>query len=329
MNMRFSFNHNDKDNRLKMIVDKPPAPVTKLPDLQIVKLYEPQTENTGEVKNGNKKLDEILNELNSLVGLDSVKKLILEIRAYVEIQKKRKAENLLAEPMSLHMIYRGNPGSGKTTVARIVGSLLKEMGILEKGHLIEVERADLVGEYIGHTAHKTRQQIKKALGGILFIDEAYSLARGGEKDFGKEAIDTMVKNMEENKDNLIIILAGYKQEMIRFLETNPGLRSRFPIHIDFPDYSTAELSAIAEIMLAKRQYQFTPEAAERLREHLENSLYNRHEHSGNARFVRNVVEKAIRQQALRLVELTQVSREELITVNEDDLAAAIKEYNEC
>lgn len=325
MSMRFSFNHDAKDNKLKMIVDKPPAPVTKLPDLQAVKA-EPRTEIISETKSGNKKVDEIICELNSLVGLNTVKKLILEIRAYVEIQKKRKAENLLSEPMSLHMIFKGNPGSGKTTVARIVGSLFKEMGILEKGHLIEVERADLVGEYIGHTAHKTRQQIKRALGGVLFIDEAYSLARGGDKDFGKEAIDTMVKNMEENKDNLVLILAGYKQEMVRFLETNPGLRSRFPIHIDFPDYSTQELLDIADIMLTKRQYQFTPEAKERLQDHLEETMYNRHEHCGNARFVRNVVEKAIRRQALRLVEAAGVSRDELMTVHEEDLAEAIREY---
>ncbi|KKM13063.1 stage V sporulation protein K [Clostridiales bacterium PH28_bin88] len=142
------------------------------------------------------RVEEVIQELDSLVGLTSVKQLVGELRAFVEIQRRRARENLVTEPLVLHMIFKGNPGTGKTTVARILGKLFKEMGILAKGHLVEVERADLVGEYIGHTAQKTRDQIKKALGGVLFIDEAYSLARGGEKDFGKEAIDAMVKAMD-------------------------------------------------------------------------------------------------------------------------------------
>ena len=182
------------------------------------------------------RIKEIHKELNELIGLQSVKKMILEVQAFVDIQKRRTQEKLAAEPTVLHAVFKGNPGTGKTTVARIVAKLFKEVGVLQKGHLVEVERADLVGEYIGHTAQKTREQIKKALGGVLFIDEAYSLARGGEKDFGKEAIDVMVKAMEDNKDNLIIILAGYKDEMDWFLCSNPGLRSRFPLHIEFPDY---------------------------------------------------------------------------------------------
>jgi stage V sporulation protein K len=230
--------------------------------------------------------------------------------------------------MALHMIFKGNPGTGKTTVARIVGSLFKEMGVLEKGHIIEAERADLVGEYIGHTAHKTREQIKKALGGILFIDEAYSLARGGEKDFGKEAIDTMVKNMEENKDNLIIILAGYKQEMNWFIETNPGLRSRFPIHIEFPDYVLQELLSIAEIMLTKRQYELTEEARMELEEYLRKSVYSTHEHSGNARLVRNLIERTIRQQALRLIDTINPTRQDLIMIDKDDIICAVTDYSQ-
>ncbi|MDK2823742.1 MAG: stage sporulation protein, partial [Clostridia bacterium] len=144
----------------------------------------------------NKKIQHVLNEIENLVGLDNVKKLIFEIQAYIEIQKKRKEENLASVPLVLHMIFKGNPGTGKTTVARCIAKLFKELDVLKKGHVIEIERADLVGEYIGHTAIKTREQIQRALGGVLFIDEAYSLARGGEKDFGKEAIDCIVKAME-------------------------------------------------------------------------------------------------------------------------------------
>ena len=158
------------------------------------------------------------------------------------------------------MVFSGNPGTGKTTVARIMSRLLKEMGILSKGHLVEVERADLVGEYIGHTAQKTREHVKRALGGILFIDEAYSLARGGEKDFGKEAIDTLVKSMEDHREEFVLILAGYSLEMERFLRSNPGLPSRFPIHLTFPDFTIEELMEIADRMLKKRQYRFSRSA---------------------------------------------------------------------
>lgn len=259
------------------------------------------------------KVAEILNELEAFIGLATVKRLIRELQAYVEIQKRRIQEKLIAEPLVLHMIFRGNPGTGKTTVARLVGRLFKEMGVLQKGHVIECERADLVGEYIGHTAQKTREQLKKALGGVLFIDEAYSLARGGEKDFGKEAIDALVKAMEDNKDNLVLILAGYSHEMEWFLQSNPGLRSRFPIHIDFPDYSLDELLAIGNSMFKSRQYELTIGGSEALRVHLQ-SLLNNHPYAGNARLVRNLVEKTVRKQAVRLFQKPSSSREELIQI---------------
>lgn len=267
-----------------------------------------------------KSTQEIIGELSSLVGLNRVKKIVSEIQAFVEIQKIRQREKLVYEPMVLHMVFKGNPGTGKTTVARIIGRLFKEIGVLPKGHLIEVERADLVGEYIGHTAQKTRDQLKKALGGILFIDEAYSLARGGEKDFGKEAIDAMVAGMENHKDNLIIILAGYQDEMEWFMETNPGLRSRFPIHITFPDYTIDELLDIADLMLSRRQYFLTGDAREELRLILDNRAHR--EHSGNARLVRNIIERAMRHQAVRLINVINVTREDLMTINSDDLISA-------
>ncbi len=283
-----------------------------------------QEKTIGQEELNKKAAQEILGELDLLIGLSGVKKLVHEIQAFVEIQKLRQKEKLIYEPMVLHMIFKGNPGTGKTTVARIIGRLFKEIHVLPKGHLIEVERADLVGEYIGHTAAKTRDQIKKALGGILFIDEAYSLARGGEKDFGKEAIDSMVASMENNKDNLIIILAGYQDEMDYFLETNPGLRSRFPLHITFPDYSIHELMDIADLMLSQRQYVLAPLAREELIKIVEN-LIRKHEHSGNARLVRNLIERAMRYQAVRLVNKRSISRDDLMMIHREDLTGAVEE----
>lgn len=291
-------------------------------NLEKMKTVSPKEDNLSR----HKKIEKILQELDSLIGLESVKKLILELQAFIEIQKKREKENLLTDTLVLHMIFKGAPGTGKTTVARITGNILKEMGILKKGHVIEVERADLVGEYIGHTALKTREQIKHALGGVLFIDEAYSLARGGERDFGKEAIDALVKAMEDYKDNLVLILAGYKSEMNWFLESNPGLRSRFPIQIDFPDYSVLELLLIAEQMLNKRQYQFTEEAKKELENILTRQLVIAQEYNGNARYVRNLIEKIIRQQAVRLVNQSNVTRNDLMLITWYDVHQAAENY---
>ncbi len=264
-------------------------------------------------------MDAVLRELEGLVGLRHVKDLVAEICAYVEIQRRRARAKLRAEPVVLHMVFKGNPGTGKTTVARIMGKLLRATGVLSKGHLVEVERADLVGEYIGHTALKTREQVRRALGGILFIDEAYSLARGGEKDFGKESIDVLVKAMEDHKEDLVLILAGYKEEMEWFLRSNPGLRSRFPIHLDFPDYTVSELLQIGEMMLARRQYRLASAARVKLLRLLEEHAKRGGAYDGNARFVRNLVESALRKQALRLVKKARLSREELMTIQPEDL----------
>jgi stage V sporulation protein K len=263
-------------------------------------------------------LEDIMKDLDGLIGLNDVKKLVKEIQAYATIQKRRKEENLNTDPLVFHMVFKGNPGTGKTTVARILGRIFNKIGILEKGHLVEVERADLVGEYIGHTAQKAREQVKKALGGILFIDEAYSLARGGEKDFGKEAIDTLVKAMEDNKDNLILILAGYKDEMDFFISSNPGLKSRFPITVEFMDYSITELVKIAEIMVSKRQYKLSPDARQKIALILNKRIQSNDYRMGNARLVRNLVESSIRKQAVRLVNKKVVLRDDLITLKGED-----------
>ncbi len=264
-------------------------------------------------------IEEIMSGLNCLIGLQEVKRHVAEIYAYIQIQKKRCEENLITEPMSFHMIFKGNPGTGKTTVARIMGRLFRELGVLQRGHLVEVERGDIVGEYIGQTAQKTRVQLKKALGGILFIDEAYSLARGGEKDFGKEAIDTLVKSMEDFREQFVLILAGYQDEMDRFLLTNPGLRSRFPIKISFPNYSTNELLAIANLMLKERQYILSINARGELRTILERES-REFRNSGNARLVRNIIERAIRRQAVRLLKEKEFGRNDLIRIIREDLA---------
>jgi len=322
LSIRLSFHPQHKNETPHLVVNNPVRTSKNTTDLYLYRTPEKIKPQNDLEAQRTKKIEEILNELNILIGLDSVKRLIYELQAYIEIQRRREKENLLNDSLVLHAIFKGNPGTGKTTVARIIGNLFKEIGMLKKGHVIEVERADLVGEYIGHTALKTREQIKNALGGVLFIDEAYSLARGGEKDFGKEAIDTMVKAMEDHKNNLILILAGYKDEMTWFLESNPGLRSRFPLHIDFPDYSTKELLAIAEQMLQKREYQLTEEAKKELENVLIKKIFIRKEHNGNARLVRNLIEKAIRQQAVRLINQLHVTRNDLMLISWQDIHQA-------
>lgn len=261
---------------------------------------------------------EALKELDRLIGLDSVKELVYEIYALLQISQFRAEAGLVSNAQVYHMVFKGNPGTGKTTVARIMGKLFQAMGVLSKGHLIEVERADLVGEYIGHTALKTRELVKKAIGGILFIDEAYSLARGGEKDFGKEAVDCLVKSMEDHKNQFILILAGYSEEMDYFLSLNPGMPSRFPIQIDFPDYTVDQLMQIANLMLKDREYTFNPTTEQKLRGHLsvERDVYA----FSNARHVRNLIEKSMRHQAVRLLaQNRQPTRQELMMIRPEDL----------
>lgn len=264
-------------------------------------------------------LTKCFHSLRHLIGLTEIKKFVEEIYAWLEVGKRRQNAGLITEQQVIHMVFTGNPGTGKTTVARTIGELFREMEVLSKGHVIEVERADLVGEYIGHTAQKTREHVKQALGGILFIDEAYSLSRGGEKDFGKEAIDTLVKSMEDYKNEFILILAGYSDEMEAFIRTNPGLPSRFPIHLKFPDFTITELLEIADLMVKQREYVFSAAAKEKIRQLLYREAERKNNTFGNARFIRNLVEQAIRLHAVRLLKKKETDRNSLMTILPEDI----------
>lgn len=290
-----------------------------------IKIHQPEprpTADPGAVKpkfvQDNHSMQDIEAELNQLVGLHEAKKMVKEIYAMVFINKKRKTMHLKHDQQALHMLFKGQPGTGKTTIARLIGKLLKEMEILSKGHLLEVERADLVGEFIGQTAQKTRELIKKAQGGILFIDEAYSLSRGGSKDFGHEAIDTLVKHMEDEKDQFIVIFAGYEAEMDRFLKLNPGLPSRIPITLTFPPYNKEELLTIFKGMATEKDYRITNELEKKISAYLEDILLSQPTGFSNGRFMRNLLEKMTRLQALRLLREQRYSREDLLTLRASD-----------
>lgn len=257
--------------------------------------------------------------LSSFIGLDTLKESVKEIYAMKMMNEKRQQRGLVCEKQVLHMLFSGNPGTGKTTVARKLAKLYVEMNLLSKGHFIEAERADLVGEYIGQTAQKTRSLIQKSLGGILFVDEAYSLARGGEKDFGKEAIDTLVTHMENNSQDFVCILAGYPNEMEYFLSLNPGITSRFPFKLNFPDFTIDELIDIAKQMVSKREYELTKEAEWKLRAILSKNSQVNKPHFSNARFVRNIIEQSIRIHASRLLYEKEYSTEDLIKLTGADL----------
>ena len=253
-----------------------------------------QTGYSGEV-------DSVEKELDNIVGLDMVKDYIRSLKEYYAMQKRRREEGLKAGELNKHMIFTGNPGTGKTTIARIVSKYLKAIGVLSGGQLVEVSRGDLVGRYAGHTAPLVNTVVKSALGGVLFIDEAYSLYRGEDDAFGLEAIDTLVKCIEDNRDNLIVILAGYSKEMEDFLESNSGLKSRFPNIIDFPDYTGDELWEISKITAKSKGYVIDEEVMEPLKAFYENVQATNAREAGNGRLVRNKVEEAILNQSKRLV----------------------------
>ena len=267
---------------------------------------------------------EVLDSLDrELIGLAPVKSRIRDIAALLLIDKLRRAVGLSSGPPALHMSFTGNPGTGKTTVAMRMAEILHRLGYVRKGHLIAVTRDDLVGQYIGHTAPKTREVLKKAMGGVLFIDEAYYLYRPeNERDYGQEAIEILLQVMENQRDDLVVILAGYKDRMETFFRSNPGMSSRIAHHIDFPDYSPHELHAIAGLMLEQMHYRLSAEADEALRQYIERRRAQAH--FANARSIRNALDRARLRQASRLFEGKggPISRQALETLEESDIRAS-------
>ena len=267
-----------------------------------------------------KAAEEVKSELNEIIGLSEVKDYVLSLEQNYIIQRLREARGMKADVPTMHMIFTGNPGTGKTTIARLVSRYLKAMGVLSGGQLIEVTRADLVGKYVGHTAPLTQQVIRSALGGVLFIDEAYSLYRGADDSFGLEAIDTIVKGMEDHREDLIVILAGYTKEMEEFLTANSGLRSRFPNIIEFPDYTAEELLAITKLTAKKKGYTIDETCETPLLQYYEKRQATDARTAGNGRLVRNLVEDAILNQSRRLTggDVTRLTEAELAALLSED-----------
>lgn len=267
---------------------------------------------------------EVLDKLDrELIGLQPVKTRIREIAALLLVDRLRKQFALTSETPTLHMNFTGNPGTGKTTVALRMAEILHRLGYVREGHLVSVTRDDLVGQYIGHTAPKTKEVIKKAMGGVLFIDEAYYLYKPeNERDYGAESIEILLQVMENNRDDLVVILAGYKDRMDKFFHSNPGMRSRVAHHIDFPDYSAEEMLNIAELMLAEQNYHFSPDAAKAFLDYITRRMSM--EHFANARSVRNALDRARLRQANRLFANAskKLTKSDLMTLEAEDILAS-------
>jgi hypothetical protein len=262
-------------------------------------------------------IEELLAELDGLVGLAPVKAEVKLVAAFIRVQSLRRQRGLPTTETSQHLVFTGNPGTGKTTVARLLAQIYRTLGVVQRGHLVESDRAGLVAGYVGQTAIKVKEVFDSALGGVLLVDEAYALARGGDNDFGQEAIDTLVKLIEDHRDDVVVIAAGYPDEMHEFVESNPGLRSRFPKTISFPDYSNDELVAIVESMCKKASYTLTPDARGKVLAWFAEQA--RDKGFGNGRIARNLFESAMAHQATRLVALADPTNEQLMELLPEDV----------
>ena len=302
--------------------DKKPTPVqpTDEPKDKAAEAVTAQEEKVEETPPEN--INDLKEELNELIGLTGVKREVNNLINIATIHSLRKQNGLKTVDMSLHMVFSGNPGTGKTTIARLMSRIYKSLGILSKGHLVEVDRSGLVAGYVGQTATKTAGVIEKALGGVLFIDEAYALNSKSENDFGQEAIDTLLKAMEDHRDDLVVIVAGYDGLMDEFIHSNPGLESRFNRFMHFDDYTVDEMLGILKLQLKKGQYTLCDEAMEAIKDYIEAANTNSISF-GNARGIRNIFERLMVTQANRLAENTEnLSAEDLMAITKDDVLAA-------
>lgn len=267
-----------------------------------------------------KTLEQLLEDLNALVGLEKVKAEVNDLIVYQTVQKMRKQQGLYVGKNTLHMAFTGNPGTGKTTVARIVGRVYKQLGLLSKGHFLEVSRTDLIAGYQGQTALKVKEVIESIKGGVLFIDEAYSITENDHSDsYGRECLTELTKALEDYRDDLVVIVAGYTEPMNKFFESNPGLKSRFNKFIDFTDYDENELFDIFQKMCAENDYKISEGAAEKLKIIMKNTIEQKGEQFANGRFVRNLYEDITMMQARRLVKIAKPTKENLIEITEEDI----------
>ena len=271
-----------------------------------------------------KTLEQLLDELNSLVGLEKVKSEVNDLIAYQSVQKMRKNNGLATGKSTLHMAFTGNPGTGKTTVARIVGRIYKKLGLLSKGHFKEVSRTDLIAGYQGQTALKVKEVIESIKGGVLFIDEAYSITENDHSDsYGRECLTELTKALEDYRDDLVVIVAGYTEPMNKFFESNPGLKSRFNRFIEFPDYNEEELFDIFNNICKTNDYVVSEKAAMKLKDIMKEAFDKKEDQFANGRFVRNLFEDAVVLQSRRIFKMEQVSKDDLMRIEEEDVASSV------
>lgn len=263
-------------------------------------------------------------ELEHLTGMADVKEQVITFANFIRVQKEREAKGLKSPDISYHCVFTGNPGTGKTTVARILAAIYRDLGVVSKGHLVETDRSGLIGEYVGTTAPKVNHLCDSAYGGVLFIDEAYALCTGSQQDYGPEAIATLLKRMEDDRDNLVVIVAGYPAEMETFLESNPGLRSRFNNYIDFPDFTAEELYTMFLSRAADYDYRLTDEAQSFVCSHMISKVAENNRNFGNARYVRNLFEKCITAHSNRVAKMKNHTTDDLSLMKKEDIEAALK-----